>query len=290
MVCYCSWVRPTRLVGRLFALPVLASTIGVLCFGGSANAANEVILRYSGDEQTVEVGNLETFARTGEAERPEVQAFFERRPEAKRLVQELFDAEIYISPSFVSRFRERAESPTGDFVLIQLNKLISTPSNPDNLDLLRTAIRNSLEDDNRLSLVELIREYPEPEIRVDLTGLEPVYNDVKGFVEKVLPALEVARDYLQNIICDCETQSTQSGNSTSETSSETSTTKTSTTETVGAAVPVTAPANCIKQTSTEATAPSEQEQQATQPQTTAPQITRPQATVSQTETTLIDQR
>jgi Alpha/beta hydrolase of unknown function (DUF1400) len=187
---------------------VLAGLLGVgSCFGilaVEARAAEQVILEFGGEERTFPVANIENFARTGEPTDPELRSFVEERPEAGRIIQDLFNVEIFISPAFVSRVQARAASPTGDFILIQLSKLINEPGGSDTLDLLRETVLSSLEDDNRLSLIELIERYPESTIRVNLTGLEPVFNDVVAFVDRVLPALETAREFLQEIICDCE--------------------------------------------------------------------------------------
>lgn len=187
---------------------ILTSLLGVgSCFGilaVEARAAEQVILEFGGEERTFPIANIENFARTGQPTDPELRSFVEERPEAGRIIQDIFSAEIYISPTFVSRVEAKATSPTGDFILIQLSKLLSSPGGSDNLELIREAVLSSLADDNRLSLVELIAQYPEPTLRVNLTGLEPIYNDVVAFIDRVLPALETAREFLQEIICDCE--------------------------------------------------------------------------------------
>lgn len=204
----------SKSTGLNWRIPVwqglLLGVLGALCLSPAVKAAESVTLQYGSEVRTFPVRNLETFSTSGQAQDPELQAFFERNPEVRRLVQELFSIEIYISPTFLDRVEQGAKSPTVDFILIQLNKLISTPSAPEDFQPLRTTIIDSLRDDNRLSLTELIRNYPGSDIQVNLTGLEPVFNDVKAFVERVLPALEVARDFLRDTICDCETPSAQS--------------------------------------------------------------------------------
>jgi hypothetical protein len=186
----------------------LAAVMGVLGLSATATAAERITLQYGATERIFLVRNIEAFTQTGQAVDPELQAFFETHPEVRRILQTVFGAEIYISPRFVSRIESRAGSPTGSFVLTQLNKFVNTNDVTSDLEPLETALISSLKDDNRFSLVELVSRYSESEIHVDLTGLEPVYNDVKGFVERVVPALEVASDYLQNIVCDCQPEQT----------------------------------------------------------------------------------
>ena len=62
--------------------------------------------------------------------------------------------------------------------------------------------------DDQVSFLEIIDKHPQSSIRIDLTSLEGTYQDVSGFVEKVLPALEVAKDVLSDFICECDTAQT----------------------------------------------------------------------------------
>lgn len=204
--------------------------ISALCLSPTAKAAEQVTLKYGEEERTFAVDHIINFSRTGEATDPDLRAFFDRSPEAGRILRAIENADIYISPAFVSQIEQQAQSPTADFILIQLNKFIAVPSSSDDIGPLETALLESLRDDNRVTLVELISRYPRPEVSLNLTGLEPIYNNVKGFVERVLPALEVAKEFLSNVICDCQTAQATSPQS----------------PRAGLAVPVaTEPVNCI---------------------------------------------
>ncbi|MBF1999981.1 MAG: alpha/beta hydrolase [Synechococcales cyanobacterium M58_A2018_015] len=194
-----------RLVPWFNKALLLMAGISFLGLGTPARAAERVILRFEETERTVPLANIESFIETGTPVSQDLQEFVDRHPDAGRIIRDILNAEIYISPSFVAQIRQGLASSTGEFVLIQLSKLVSDASVPDDLQPLETAVINAFENDNRLSLVEVLREYPRPEIRLNLTGLETTYNTVRGFVERVLPALEVAREYLQDLICDCPT-------------------------------------------------------------------------------------
>jgi hypothetical protein len=107
-----------------------------------------------------------------------------------------------MNPSYIERFES---SSLGEFVLIQLNKVLGTPTGSEELEPLRVAIVDSFENDNRFSVLEIVQNYPNDTIRLDFSGLQPIVNDVQTFVEKVQPALEVAREFLEDIVCECET-------------------------------------------------------------------------------------
>lgn len=190
-----SWIRGLKSLA-------IGTGLATLAMGGNAIAADQITLRYEGTVRTVPVENFSIFAETGEAVDPDVEEFFAEFPLLRDIVQEVLTAEIIIPPSVGDRLRS---SSVGQFILLQLNKLLTTPTSDDELDNLRTALVASYESDNRFSLLEIINAYPQSEVVLELDSLRPIYDDVKVFVERIQPALEVAREFLQDLICDCET-------------------------------------------------------------------------------------
>ncbi len=178
------------------------ATVASLAWSASAQAADSVLIQYLDREQTVTTENLEAFAETGEAASDDIREFFAEIPEIAVVANDVLTTEIFINPSFVERFES---SSLGEFVLIQLNKVLGTPSGSEELEPLRVAIIDSFENDNRFSVLEIVQNYPSDTIRLDFSGLQPIVNDVQTFVERVQPALEVAREFLEDIVCECET-------------------------------------------------------------------------------------
>jgi len=190
----------------VLAQGLLVSLGAGFCFGAPAIAADTITLTLSDSQVTVPLSALQAFAETGVPENEELQAFVQRNPTVTGLVQTVLAGEVSINPAIAERLRGRLrESSTVEFLVLQLSRFITVPSRPTDSSAIRTALRAAYEDDNRFSLLEIAENYPEPNITINLTGLEVVYNDVKGFVERVLPALEVAKQYLQDLVCDCET-------------------------------------------------------------------------------------
>ncbi len=71
---------------------------------------------------------------------------------------------------------------------------------------MKKTLIKAYKDDRRVSLMELLEKYPAKKIKVDITDLEEPYNDVKNFVEDILPALEVAKSVVEDLVCECEQQ------------------------------------------------------------------------------------
>ena len=121
--------------------------------------------------------------------------------EAPNAIRSLLSREIRV-PKFVDKF---LNSPTGEFVLNQLEDTIGSPSGRTDQDLLSLkSAFNTAASDHTISFLELVDRYPQNTVRLDVTSLERTYNRVSNFIEQVLPALVVAKGFLSDIICDCE--------------------------------------------------------------------------------------
>ncbi len=193
----------TRLRFAIQAL--LMGAVASLAVPSVSHAADSVLLRYQDRERVVTIEDLETFAETGEAFSEDMRLFLEENPDVGAIASDVLSTEIFVSPNLVERFNS---SSIGEFVLIQLNKVLGTPSGSEDLEPLRIAVNNSFSDDNRFSVLEIAQNYPSDTIRLDFSDLQPIVNNVQAFVERVEPALQVAREFLQDTVCDCETAPT----------------------------------------------------------------------------------
>ncbi len=176
--------------------------------GLEAQAAEQIVLSYQGSEISVTRNELESFTDSGIL--PEsIQSLLGTDAEIPEAIRTLLNQEIKV-PAFLEKF---LDSSTGEFVLGQLDDTISNASGRTEQDLfdLKAAF-NRAATDKQVSFMEIVRQYPQKNVRVDLTNLEGTYNRVSNFVERVQPALEVAKGFLSDIICDCNTASGTSSN------------------------------------------------------------------------------
>lgn len=164
-------------------------------------AAESIFVRYKDTEVTVTRSELNNFTSTGELPTA-LQKLLETDAELPEVVRTALSEQITV-PTFLQNF---IEGSNGEFLLFKLDQAIASASGrtEDGLESLRTAVLKSIEDD-QISFMEIIDKYPQNTIRVNLTSLEGTYNQVSSFVEKTLPALEVAKDVLSDFICDCNT-------------------------------------------------------------------------------------
>lgn len=186
-------------LSKLTSLALLgASLLLSVGTGTAASAAETVQFKYNQSEVSVPLGEVRTFVETGEL-RQAVRDFFNLNSQEAGPVGKLLAAEVRIPQNLGSSF---LDSSAGEFVLFQLDKVVQ---GADDLRTLRSTLQASIDDDRNISVLEILSRYPGSTITLDLTSLSGVYGDVTAFVERILPALEVAKGYLQDLVCDCPT-------------------------------------------------------------------------------------
>ncbi|MEM9539056.1 MAG: alpha/beta hydrolase [Cyanobacteria bacterium P01_E01_bin.42] len=174
---------------------------GLICFANPASATELINIRYQQTEIPVPTGLLVNFARTGELP-SEVNTFLQSiDSNLPRVLRDFLTIEVRLSPTFIE---DVLGSSIGEFVLLQIDKAINTGQVGSELVALRNTIDASLADDSRISLLELVQRYPVDTLNLDLTGMETVYNQVSRLLVQIEPALNVARNFLEPLICDCD--------------------------------------------------------------------------------------
>lgn len=184
---------------------LILSAGATLALSSRANATELVTLQYKDRSALVTINDLSVFARSGVIPQS-IQDLFDTTNDISSDISSILNKELKISPQFINSF---IDSSIGDFILGGLDEVINNSSSSRDLTNVRSTLVAAYEDDNRVSLIELIERYPQKQVQVNVTSLEKTYNTVSGIVEDVLPALEVAKTYVQDLVCSCEEQITQ---------------------------------------------------------------------------------
>jgi DNA-binding transcriptional MerR regulator len=216
-------IAKAKILGFMFGLGVVG---GVLTFGGRANAVETVRLVYENHDAVVSLDDIRAFAETGQPP-AQIKQFLLDNGQPAEIISRLLTEEITLPENLRQRIRSRLDkSSIGQFVLYEIDKIVQGSGNI-------TALKNALDrtmEDRTISILELLENYTDADqVTVNLVGLRQTYNDVKSFVERVIPALEVAKDYLRGSICECETS--QQTNTPETGAPETNTPETNTPET-----------------------------------------------------------
>lgn len=183
---------------RLGLSACLGASLTILLFTLHVNAAETVVLYNRDLRTTVPLTELEVFAAEGKAS-PSLQEFLAQTSAAPTDIQQWLSTAI--SPGF------GAVLPEG-FVLNQINKILGEPLGREDLSPLRKALKKAFENDQAFSVLEVLQDYPESTVRLDLTNLGQVYTDISLFVSRLEPVLTIAEKLLPELVCNCTITST----------------------------------------------------------------------------------
>ncbi len=185
---FCKWVSTLRKYWLLLVLSTVLPTFGL---SYSASSAERIYGSYSAIERSVSVTALENFATTGVADE-ELAAYTQfLKPEQLQELRRTLVNPIKVHPVAMSQF---LYTPQGEFLLKRLGEVIRTESRQPEpgFHALRAALILAAKEPEGLTLLNLVRKYPNPSIHVDLAGtlgiaaeLEKMVNDTKRAVEAI---------------------------------------------------------------------------------------------------------
>ena len=151
-----------------------------LVLGLPSQAAEKVVLKYSILQESVSVPELSQLSQTGEVS-PSIQAYLtlaNRQPEELR---QWLNASLAVTPQALSNL---LNSFVGKYLLGRLNEVVHTPSDRSNTEALRGALITSAQNDNRVSLIEVLENYPTPEVHIEGDRLMELYQQIKVAADK----------------------------------------------------------------------------------------------------------
>jgi hypothetical protein len=164
----------------------LKTILSVIILGGMgiivptlpSEAAEKVILKYSILRESVSVAELSTLAKTGEVSRS-LQAYLKMANKEPQDLRNVLNARVDVDPILLSKI---LNSFPGEFLLDQVSEVIHTPSQRASRESLRGAMVTSALPDGNIRLIEVLENYPTPEIQVEGDRLVEIYHKIKGAV------------------------------------------------------------------------------------------------------------
>ncbi|MGB6297676.1 MAG: alpha/beta hydrolase [Rivularia sp. (in: cyanobacteria)] len=145
----------------------------------SVNAAEKVVFRYKIFSQSLPVKELTQLSETGEVS-PNLDYYLKQTKQNPQAVREVLNKEVNVSTTTLDR---TLNSKIGEFLLDQISQTIHTSSDRENRKALRSAIVLSSAEDNKVSLIEIIQNYPTNEVYVDADNLARTYNQLSILTE-----------------------------------------------------------------------------------------------------------
>lgn len=142
-------------------------------------AAEKVVLKYSILQESVSVEELGVLARTGEPSSA-LKSYLDLAKKNPQDLQTALNLPVPVDPVFLSKM---LNSYPGEFVLDLFSEVIHTPSGRASRESLRGALVSSALEDRNVRAIEVLENYPTPEIYVNGDRLMEVYQHLKKATE-----------------------------------------------------------------------------------------------------------
>lgn len=153
--------------------------LGVLSLGsGSAIAADTILLRYQGFGRAVPLVDLATLAQTGEAP-DSVGGLLDMANENPATLQDVLTRNLSVNPNVLDK---TLNSAPGEWALDQLGGVIHSPSGNANRQALRSAIVLAAAEDSQISLLEVLEQYPTPQVVLEGDRIADAYTQLAGLL------------------------------------------------------------------------------------------------------------
>jgi len=163
----------------------LLASVAVFAAQG-AIAAEQIVLRYGILQESLPVGELSEFSRTGTPS-PSLQAYLALANANPQQVRSILIQEIPISPKLLDQALNHG---LGHAMLDKVGEAIRTPTGDAHREALRSALVLSASNDKKLSLMEVIQNYPAREVYVEGDRLMSAYTRISKLAQSLQGVME----------------------------------------------------------------------------------------------------
>ncbi len=164
----------------------LAGLSLVLLLAPSAEAAETVVLRYGIFRGSIPMADLTEFAETGETTR-RLRRYLSRANQEPEQFRQFLTEEVATNPRTLDQV---LDSPAGDVLLDEMTEYIYSPERRDDRATLKSALTLAANNDDRLSFVELLEEYPTEEVHINVRRVAATYRRFAAIQQRVGGVLE----------------------------------------------------------------------------------------------------
>jgi Alpha/beta hydrolase of unknown function (DUF1400) len=151
-----------------------------------------VVMKYQIFRRSIAVADLDQFAKTGKTTRP-LRTYLRMSGQDPAKIRKTLTDEVDVNAVTLDQV---LNSFVGDIALGQLSQYIYTPSQQEDGKAIRAALVLSASGDNRVSLMEVIKNYPTQEVYVDGDRISDAYQELQslnGTIDRLLEGIQLFR-------------------------------------------------------------------------------------------------
>lgn len=172
---YLFWLQRLSLVLIASVSISLFSSSGLLFELPVASAADQVVLKYRIFRESISVDELSTFAETGKLSKS-LQLNLALARQDPKAIRQYLTQPVKVNVILLDRV---LNSPVGNVITDQVSQVVHTPSRGADRQALRSALVLSARDDNNITLIETIQNYPTSQVQVEGDRLESAYRQLR---------------------------------------------------------------------------------------------------------------
>ena len=170
------------------AIALCGASLAMSLSPSLVNAAEEVIFTHGGFTQSIPLEELQTFADTGEVS-SSLNTLLDHGNQNPFVMRWILRQEFPANTKLISNLFNTAP---GEYVLSQTGNVVSAKSERANVEALRGALIASTSDNDLVSLIELLENYPTKDVYVNGKILAKLRGNFSQFVEETSQYLEIS--------------------------------------------------------------------------------------------------
>lgn len=177
-------MKLTKFVSIGIALLLGAS--GSILSSSRAFGAEKIVLTFGPIRQAINISDLEDFAKDGTTT-PTLQQIIQFSKMDAQILRGLIGLEIGLKPANLARV---VYSTPGEKITDEIGQVIRTQRRTEGGKALRAAVILAAGDDGKVSLLEVLKKYPLPEVYVDVASLSAAVGKVQGLAGNLQTLLQ----------------------------------------------------------------------------------------------------
>jgi hypothetical protein len=146
----------------------------------SGQAAETVVLRYGIFRRSLPVADLTNFVETGETS-GRLRRYLRLADLEPEQFRQTLSEGITANPNSLKLL---LESPAGDVLLGEVGEYMYVPNRRDDHEILRSALTASAEDDDQISLIEVLENYPSEKVYINVNKVVSTYQQFASIQER----------------------------------------------------------------------------------------------------------
>ena len=180
------------------------AAIIVVASSQPTQAAERLYVTYGPLGRSFSIEELRNFADTGETTR-RLRWYLNLANVEPEKFRQILTKQVPVNLKLIDRI---TYSLLGEFALFQVGQVVHTKSRRANIQALRAALIISTTNDNKISILEFLENYPTQGMYIDGVVLARVVRDVKDVVDDIEPVVVAVEEFLANLICECDSNQT----------------------------------------------------------------------------------